>query len=92
MQVPKQKLVQDSKGWKLPNKPTLVTAKKLRKIFKDRLQLYAKDQCNKAQDGGMLERFLCEEKEMINKIMLYLRNVIADLTEKEEEAEKEKEL
>lgn len=81
----------DENGVKLPNKPTVESAKRMRKLLKDRLALYKDIKCPVNVDAmGDLpwthiaaNMFLCSEKTLLTELVSHVRDILADLEDEE---------
>ena len=83
-----ESLTTDENGLKLPNKPTVHSAKRMRKLLKDRLALYKDVKCTTGADEAerdlpwshiAAKMFLCSEKVMLTSLVNHVRDILSDL-------------
>lgn len=78
-------------GLKLPNKPTIESAKRMRKMLRDRLALYKGIKCEIHDDHIQdlpwthiaARMFLCSEKSLLSSLVNHVRDIQSELEDEE---------
>jgi histone-lysine N-methyltransferase SETD3 len=77
----------NANGLKLPNKPTIESAKRMRKMLRDRFALYKDIKCENLDEQAKdqpwshvaAKKFLCSEKSILNSLVNHVRDIQLEL-------------